>query len=364
MGNPPPRKCLCKASPPQRLELPVRQKAHAFHVLMQITKETMNRTIDRNVHLLIALIPVAIYMISYSLFELNGETSLSIKSLIIDAVKSHPLTPSFGFIEYKSRMLWLSSSLLSLIAYGIALVWSAAVLSRCCRRSHFIPVFASGLAIMSLTVLQITGSNESSALYNNIFATTYQALEACTLIPGETLKKIYLVISIINLLAAVTPVFILMAIAGVIALPRQKEAIHEEFFKVRMDYLKQGIMIGSLVLLFGIIHMDTWMQWPLALIDDNDLKTAALAALTAVSQFWGVAFSLLLITFYAAAALYWRYRTCLFLTASKPDVDIRAWLDDNGFTFSWHKHALQLSTMLSPFLAGSFSAGMSLLALS
>lgn len=330
---------------------------------MQINPETMNKIIDRNAHLLIALIPVAIYVVSYCLFELNSETSSSIKTLIIDAVKPHPLTASFSFTEYKSRILWLSSSLLSLIAYGVALAWSAAVLGRCCRPPYLASLSASGLAIMSLTVLQVVGSNETSAMYNNIFDTTYQALKACALISEATLRKIYIVISVINLLAAVTPVFILIAIASVIALPLSADTINEEFFKARMNYLKQGIMIGSLVLLFGIIHMDAWMHWPTVLIDDNDLKTLALAALTAISQFWGVAFSLMLITFYAAAALYWRYRTCNFLKASRPGVDMQAWLDDNGFTFSWHKHALQLSTMLTPFLAGSFSAGMSLLAL-
>lgn len=118
-----------------------------------------------------------------------------------------------------------------------------------------------------------------------------------------------------------------------------------------------------MILLFGIIHMDTWMQWPIAMFDDSEFKSVVLSSLNAISQFWGIVFSLLLISLYAAAALYWRYHTRIFINASMPDIEVSAWLDENGFTFSWHRHALQLSAMLTPFVAGSFSAGMDLLSL-
>jgi hypothetical protein len=324
----------------------------------------MKEFINRNAYLLIALIPVSIYVVSYYLFELNAETSLTIKTLIVEAIRNHPITPSYTFIEYKSRILWLSSSLLSIIAYGIALTWSAIIFIRCCRRDYWVNLIVVGLAIITMTLIQIGKSDSASAMYNNIFDTTYQALKVCPLVSQATLNKVYTVISTINLLAAVTPVFILMAISCLIALPPENEKAGSlVLFAEHMNYLKQGIMIGSLVLLFGIIHMDTWMQWPIAMLEDSEFKTAVLASLTAISQFWGIAFSLLLFSLYAAAALYWRHRTRIFLSASEPDIEVSTWLDNHGFTFSWHKHALQLSAMLTPFLAGSFNTGMELLSL-
>jgi hypothetical protein len=319
----------------------------------------MKKFINRNTYLLIALIPVSIYVVSYYLFELNAESSLTIKTMIVEAIKKNPVTPSYAFIEYKSRILWLSSSLLSITAYGIALTWSAIIFACCCRRAHLI-LIAAGLVIVTMTLMQLGKSD--SAMYNNIFDTTYQALNVCPLISQATLSKVYLVISTINLLAAITPVFILMAISCSIALPHEKE-MNLVLFVERMNYLKQGIMIGSLILLFGIIHMDTWMQWPTAMLKESELKNAVLTSLSAISQFWGIAFSLLLISLYTAAALYWRYCTCVFLITSKPDIEVSTWLDNNGFTFSWHKHALQLSAMLTPFLAGSLGAGVGLLSL-
>jgi hypothetical protein len=311
----------------------------------------MKEFINRNAYLLIALIPVSIYVVSCYLFELNAETSLTIKTLIVKAIRNHPITPSYTFIEYKSRILWLSSSLLLIIAYGIALAWSAIIFTRCCRRAYLINLIAAGLVIITMTLIQIGKSDSASAMYNHTFDTTYQSLKVCPWISQATLNKVYIVISTINLLTIVTPVFILMAISCLIALPQENEETGKlELFAELMNYLKQVIMIGSLILLFGIIHMDTWMQWLIAMLEDSEFKTAVLTSLTAMSQFWGIAFSLLSITLYAAATLYWRYRTRIFLSVSKPDIEISTWLDNNGFTFSWHQHALPVRAMLTSFL--------------
>jgi hypothetical protein len=158
------------------------------------------------------------------------------------------------------------------------------------------------------------------------------------------------------------PVFILIAISCAIALPTETEYVDLKCFAERMNYLKQGIMIGSLVLLFGLIHMDACMQWPVELID-ADIKEKVQSSLVVISQFWGIAYSSILISFYAAAALYWRYRTILYLIQASPQTDISAWLDDNGFVFSWHKHVLQVGTMLTPFLASSLWTGLDSLSL-
>jgi hypothetical protein len=130
-----------------------------------------------------------------------------------------------------------------------------------------------------------------------------------------------------------------------------------------MNYLNQGIMIGSMVMLFGIIHMDAWMQWPIAMFTESELKKIALNVFAAISQYWGISFTLLLVCLYASAAIYWQRQTRSALLAIKPDTEITEWLEDNGFTISWQKHALQLSSMLTPLLAGSFSAGKELLSL-
>jgi len=323
----------------------------------------MKDLLNRHAYILIALVPVTIYIVSYCLFEINAESSLKIKTMIVEAIKEHTPSPVSTIIEYKSRILWLSSSLLSITAYFIALTWSIIIVRRCCRNSHLIQMAGIGLAIMILALLQIDWADSKSAMYNNIFDTTYQALKASTLITQFLLQKVFIIISTINVLAAVTPVFILTAICSTIYTPIEAGVPQPEFFIKRMNYLNQGIMIGSMVLLFGIIHMDAWMQWPTAMLDETILKKAALNSFSAVSQYWGISFTLLLICLYASAAIYWRAQTRAALIAMQSDIDVPKWLEDNGFNISWREHALQLSTMLTPFLAGSFSVGKELLSL-
>ena len=84
----------------------------------------MKNLLNRNADILIALIPVAIYSMSYCLFEINTESSLKIKTMIVEAISRHQVLPASIIIEYKSRILWLISSLLSITAYFIAISWS------------------------------------------------------------------------------------------------------------------------------------------------------------------------------------------------------------------------------------------------
>lgn len=325
----------------------------------------MKDLLNRNAYILIALVPVAIYIMSHCLFEINAASSLKIKTMIVEAIKEHGVSPTSTIVEYKSRILWLSSSLLSITAYLIALTWSVLIVRRCCRRINLIKLAVVGLAVMTLTLLQIARADSESAMYNNIFDTTYQALKMSPLITESFLQKVLIIINTINVLAAVTPVFILIAICSSISTPIEEGVPKLEFFIKRMEYLNQGIMIGSAVLLFGIIHMEAWMQWPISMIDEEAvLNKVAINVVVAISQYWGISCTLLLVCLYASAAIYWQAQTRAALVAMQSGIDISQWLKDNGFTVSWQKNALQLGAMLTPFLAGSFSvAGRELLSL-
>ena len=274
----------------------------------------MKGLLHRNAHIFIALIPVLIYNMSYCLFEINGASSLTIKTMIVEAIRGHGVSPFSTLAEYKSRIIWLSSSLLSITAYLVALTWSVFIIRRCCRRINLIKLAALGLPVMTLTLLQIGSADAES------------------------------------------PIFILIAICSTISLPIEVGVPKPECFIKRMKYLNQGIMIGSTVLLFGIVHMNAWMQWPTSMFDaEAEVNKAAINAFAAISQYWGISFTLLLVYLYVSAAIYWQAQTRAALIAMQTDIDIPAWLEDNGFSVSWQKHALQLAAMLTPFIAGSFS---------
>jgi len=62
-----------------------------------------------------------------------------------------------------------------------------------------------------------------------------------------------------------------------------------------------------------------------------------------------------LICFYASAAIYWQAKTQGALIAMQSDIDIPKWMEENGITISWQKHALEIGSMLAPVIAGSLS---------
>ena len=138
----------------------------------------MKALLHRNAHIFIALIPVLIYNMSYCLFEINGASSLTIKTMIVEAIRGHGVSPFSTLAEYKSRII----SLLSITAYLVALKWSVFIIRRCCRRINLIKLAALGLPVMTLTLLQIGSADAESPMYNNIFDTTYQSLKVSVLI--------------------------------------------------------------------------------------------------------------------------------------------------------------------------------------
>lgn len=306
--------------------------------------------------LLIGLVPVAIYCLSCILFEANAETTLQIKKLILANVAKTALRPELMVAEYKARILWQCSSLLSICAYFLAIGWSVALLYRCCRTGAKIKkILAMGSLIVTLTLLQIISADADSAMYNAIFNTTYAALGLSALISPDFHQKVYWVISVINLLAAMTPVFILVAVCSTFSF-EVSDASELNFFVERVKYLKQGILAGSIILLFGILHMAAWMQWPQTFMEKPEFAKTFLEYVHANSQFWGVSFTLLLISLYIAAMLALKARSLEVLGDHPALEDEGKWLEDNGFTISFQKHASQLGMMLMPTLAGSFGS--------
>jgi hypothetical protein len=318
---------------------------------------------DNNAYLFIGLIAVLIQIFSYALFEINAESSLSIKSIILGQIQKVTVTHIAAFDEYKARTLWLSSCVISITAYIIALVWSVVIIYRCRQKQHVYKIMRLGIVICTINLWRICTATDQSAMYNNIFSTTYEALAVSPLISAALLGKIFAIIATINILAAITPVVILMAICSAITLASENSERTLAFFTQRVNYLEQGIIIGSMIMLFGIIHMAAWTQWPIAILEESPLKKSLLASLSAIYQFWGVAFSLLLFALYTAVMVYWRGQVRLVLQHSHPDINAKTWLQENGFNLSWQKHIPQISAMLTPLLAGLSNSGMNLMSL-
>ncbi|MGD0962010.1 MAG: hypothetical protein ABSB19_19550 [Methylomonas sp.] len=315
----------------------------------------MQTFFNRNAYLLALLIPTAIYILSHVLFEMNAESSLEIKNLIVTAIPKQTKSPASVILEYQRRILWSGSTLLLILTYLGALVWSAGIIRHCYSREHILKLGAIGLPILTLALLQIYRANDESALYNNIYHTTVLALESSPLTHPRSMANILFIIRAINILAAITPVFIMFAISSSIAMPA---AVQETgFFIQRMNYLKQGVIIGSAVMIVGIIHMFAWMQLPVAMLGEGAtvLANRILDLDSSSCQFWGIVATLSLLSLYAFAAIYWQARTQAALTAMRPDFDIPKWMEENGIALSWKDDAFRFGAMLTPTIISALS---------
>ncbi len=317
----------------------------------------MKRIFYQHGALLIGLVPVLVYCLSCLLFEGNADSALQVKKLLLANVSKAAVTPALLVAEYKARILWQCSSLLSISAYVIAIVWSCTLLYRCSRSgAETMKVTAMGLAIVSLTLFQIIQADSHSAIYTAIYSSTYDALGATPVIANDFRHQVFLVINVINLLAAMAPVFILVAVCATFSLDEDSAEPDIHLIIERFTYLKQGVAAGSIILLFGIIHMAAWMQWPKALLGETVFAKVFEAYTRANSQYWGLTFTLLLLSIYIAATVALKTRAEDALKTF-PDAQAREkWLNDNSLTMTFQKHALQLGMMLMPTLASSLDS--------
>jgi hypothetical protein len=307
--------------------------------------------------LLIGLTPVLVYCLSCLLFEANADSAIQFKKLMLANISQAAATPALLVAEYKARVLWQCSSVLSISAYIMAILWSCSLLYRCCQSGAQVKkILLMGSVIVSLTLLQVMQASPSSAIYNVIFSSTYEALDASPLISDGFQRQVYVVICLINLLAAMTPVFILVAVCSTFSMADHAEEPELHLIVERIGYLKQGVVAGSIVLLFGIVHMVAWLEWPKALLGESAFAKVYLAYVHANSQYWGLTFTLLLLSIYFIAMWALNSRVADALEAFPDTASKQKWLNDNSLTMTFQKHALQLGMMLMPTLAGAFDS--------
>jgi hypothetical protein len=291
------------------------------------------------------------------LFETNDDTVLQIKRLLLVNVTNVMATPALMIAEYKARILWQCSSLLSICVYVVAIIWSCSLMFCCCRSGKQIKrIIIMGTIIVSLTLLQIIQADSGNAMYDAIFSSTFDALGASPLIAEEFHHQVHVVINLINLLAAMTPVFILVAVCSTFSIDDRDGQPDIHFIVKRINYLKQGVALGSIVLLFGIIHMVAWMQWPKALLGESAFTNPYMNFVHANSQYWGLTFTMLLLSLYIAATLALQTRVEDAVESLSDSASKQKWLNNNQFMVTFQKHALQLGMMLMPTLAGSFDS--------
>jgi hypothetical protein len=133
-----------------------------------------------------------------------------------------------------------------------------------------------------------------NALHELVFGFTYKTLVRSGLFSNIFLLHVYIIISTINILAAITPILLLLAVCATVGLPGVPRHDYLTLVTEQMCRLKEIINIGGAFLVFGILHMNMWLNWTASLVSDPGLRTEISNLAWSISVYWGVTFTLVL----------------------------------------------------------------------
>jgi hypothetical protein len=272
-----------------------------------------------------------------------------------------PLDPSQFLVEVKSRYIWLTTVVVALVAGLYALISCGAIIFQAHPRPRLIVVIALGIFFAWIGLAYIWALDETHALYRAVFSFSYDNLKEAgrQRISEDLLHYAMVVVSIVNVQAMVVPVVALLAACSTLASPVSGAQPDPTFWALQMGRLKEVLSAASAILVSGVLHMGAWLRWPAALVADTKAHEALLGAALAITLFWGVTFTLMLISTYLPAAILLARRAQALLLESprQPSTpDPEQWLKEHGLFLSLQDHLPQFGLMLAPLLASPLSS--------
>jgi hypothetical protein len=316
--------------------------------------------------LLFLLGPLLIYCFGSLLFELSVDPAYPIIAKLIDAAKSGATSDLKNVLpEIKARYVWLASAILNIVIPVAAIIFSVNTIKSYLRgiKLGWTIIVGAILCLGNLAFLRYNAQAET-ALYDLVYGFTYKMLVHSTLFSQSFLLHIHAIIITINILAAITPIFLLLAVCATLAVPEPTFENHDPMELVlRMRRLKEVVNIGSAFLVFGVLHMNMWLNWSASLFHDATLSSKVSGVAWSISTYWGVTFTLILTITYVPASAYLQKKARAELTSGEMPKELKeteSWLHEHGFSFTLSNQLFQCISILAPFLAAPISNALKL----
>jgi len=269
--------------------------------------------------------------------------------------------PTHFLVEVKSRYIWLTTVVVALVAGLYAFIVCGMIIYQAHPRPRLVVVTAVGIFLASMGLVFLWALDETHALYRAVFSFSYDNLRQAgpQRISPDLLRYAMIVVSIVNVQAMVVPVVALLAACSTLAPPSSGDKPNPEFCAMQLTRLKEVLTAASAILVAGVLHMGAWLRWPAALIADKAAHEAVLGAALAITLFWGVSFTLMLVSTYLPAAFLLAKRAQALLQDSSHKESVSApeeWLKEHGLFLSLQDHFPQFGLMLAPLLASPLSS--------
>lgn len=318
--------------------------------------------------LLLIIPPVFILLLAAGLFEFSSNITvddfhgLTNRLMHSNSDSTDQVFSATGFlVEVKSRYIWLTTVVLALVAGLYAFMLCAMIIYQCHPRPRLLVVTAIGTGFALSGVVLIWTLDETHTLYRAIFGFSYDNLRQAgpQRIGEHLLRYVMVVVSVVNVQSMIVPVVALLAACSTLAPPISGLSPDPKFYASQMKRLKEVLTAASAILVSGILHMGAWLRWPAALVADRAGQEAVLGTALAITLFWGVTFTLMLVATYLPAALLLARRAEALLlerspAANEPEPD--KWLKDHGLFLSLQDHFPQFGLILAPLLASPLSS--------
>jgi hypothetical protein len=315
--------------------------------------------------LLFLIPPLLVYLFSSFLFEISVDPAISIIQKLVAVVKVEAATDLLHLLsELKARNVWLASALLNIVIPVVSIIVSISTIRLYVKGSKLAWTVIIGILLCMGNLSYLVYSAKSkNALYEFIFGFTYKMLMRSEMFSDVFLLHVYIIISTINILAAVTPIILLLAVCGTLHLPAVPRNVDPMQLALRMRRLKEIINIASAFLVFGVLHMSMWLNWTASLVSDPALRSKIGGVAWSISTYWGVAFTLVLTMTYVPSTVYLQNRARVLITKGKMAMgtkEAEQWLNEHGFSFTLSNQLIQCVSILGPILAAPISSALKL----
>ena len=273
--------------------------------------------------------------------------------------ENRELSSTINFQESKARLLWLTSVLLYFfvsVVFG-AFIWN--ILRQSLTKSTFLLFISIALffSISEITYFFLVDPSKSPLA--TIFRFTFDSLHASGQYSENELNIVYITLSLINLIAIlVVPFGILTGCCIMHKKQRSSKTTLNDL--LRQSQLIKGLLAGgSAIMVIGIAHMQLWLTWPLSLLADNNAHLQIGTITLAVSQYWGVVYTLTMAAIYLPAAFSLTDQARKIIQSGQKEgtkKNPELWLKENKMSFSLHDQIPQLVAVIAPMLFGSFGS--------
>lgn len=312
-------------------------------------------------HLLFLLPPLVLYALATLLFEASADPEKPFAPQLLAAVQAAGV-PGLeqALAELKARFVWLAAAFLNIVVPVVAILYCIVTLRHSVGRGQLIVTAVLG-AVLGGAILgqMVSGAGHKSVLYQLVFGFTYSILTHLGLFGVEFLQKVYVIIGLINVLAAIAPLFILMTTCATVASLAEED--DPDCLAMRARHLKGIIAVASVFLVVGVLHMSVWLRWTSSLMSDQALRSGLAGLASSVSAYWGVAFTTVLIGAYVPPALYLNKRAQSFAREAGQVMtreEAQQWLLERGLSFKLSNQMTQYVSIFAPILVAPLSATM------